>query len=100
MALVSRKVTTSLQVQFSFTFDDATANHSITVKQGDIVQVKFVGKDNEIIDANGKIKQLIATLPLENEDNPTMVLDASSEYDSVVFTIKSSEILDINAVIV
>lgn len=99
MALISRKATTSLQVQFDFKFDDATTNHSIIVKQGDIIQIKFVDKENQIITTSGKVKQLIATIPLESDDNPTMVLDASSEFESDVYTIKASEILDINAII-
>jgi hypothetical protein len=86
-----------LVINFTFTFDDETLNHSCSCKIDDIVKVKFI-QDEKTLEVTGKITSI--TADIQNLTNAVLSIDASTLYDSNLYTFAASKVLDLNLVTV
>lgn len=96
--LISNVADVGIIVGFTLTFDDPALNHNVICKVGDIVKVKLrVGSNPpSTVEFTGLITKITLPSPLEQGDNPVMVIDASQLYNSKVYTVQAYDIMDIN----
>lgn len=104
--LISNNVSISFVLTFDLKFEDSSQDHTLSCKVGDKVKVKFKYKE-EVIETVAVIKSIEAKDPIESitrnfsdkytkETNPSILLDASSNFDSKVYYIYARDILDIS----
>lgn len=95
--LISNKVDIDVVVGFTLTFDDATQNHSISCKVGDKVVITIRVSSNPLDTSTftGIIKKIAVTMPLEDETNPVLTIDASEQFISKIYTVQANDIMDI-----
>ena len=100
--LIKNTVSINLVINFDLTFDDATLNRSILCKQGDKVEASIIvlsaGEISETINIIGVIKKITVSIPIENDNNPILEIDASEEFYSKIYTVRAYDIIDIKLV--
>ena len=96
--LINNKVSYSIIANFDLTFDDPLLNHTFTCNQGDKVEISF-RNNGEILTIIGVVKTITIKPPtfrtLGAFNELVLEIDASSEFDSKVYTIQSMNIMDI-----
>ena len=94
--ILATEVTVKLQLTFERHFDNHTSD-KITVKEGDKVVVQYLDVSRYgVVTISGIVKNIISTSYIAKKENLTIVIDASTEGNSLKVSIPLTEVVSIN----